>query len=341
MGAFSCTAFRGLYRGLDDWQAVYGALEAGDVLRQPALAKLIELLADGRPEGVLRGRVADAIAAAIQRGGGLMEAARPRRARGGVGGSRCARRTATSRSPSCRRRPRASRCSRSCGSSTASTSAPLDPADRAHLMIEAVKIGLRDRDDHVTDPAHAMVPPEALLTDEWIDDAPRRDRPGVGAHPAARSSAARRDRLPLRRRRRRAPREPHPVELPRRSAPACTCRSGGSTSTTGARRSRSTRPGSTRSAPSKRPMHTLIPAMVLRDGQPSLVFGSMGGDAQAQVHAQLLTRIVDDGADPQAAIDAPRWRVEPLGLEAAGRDAVRSRGARRARGATARDHRDR
>ena len=64
--------------------------------------------------------------------------------------------------------------------------------------------------------------------------------------------------------------------------------------------------------PSKRPMHTLIPAMLLRDGKPSLVFGSMGGDAQAQVHAQLLTQIVDDGADPQAAIDAPRWRVEPL-----------------------------
>ena len=59
-------------------------------------------------------------------------------------------------------------------------------------------------------------------------------------------------------------------------------------------------------------MHTLIPAMVLRDGTPSVVFGSMGGDAQAQVHAQLLHRIVDDEVDPQAAIDAPRWRVEPL-----------------------------
>jgi len=64
-------------------------------------------------------------------------------------------------------------------------------------------------------------------------------------------------------------------------------------------------------APSKLPMHTLIPAMVLRNGRPDLVFGSMGGDAQAQVHAQVLSAIVDDGTDPQAAIDAPRWRVEP------------------------------
>jgi gamma-glutamyltranspeptidase/glutathione hydrolase len=52
--------------------------------------------------------------------------------------------------------------------------------------------------------------------------------------------------------------------------------------------------------------------MLLEDGKPKVVFGSMGGDAQAQVHAQLLTQIVDDGADPQVAIDAPRWRVEPL-----------------------------
>ncbi len=44
--------------------------------------------------------------------------------------------------------------------------AALEPADRAHLIIEAVKIGLRDRDDHVTDPAHALVPPEALLADD-------------------------------------------------------------------------------------------------------------------------------------------------------------------------------
>ena len=42
-----------------------------------------------------------------------------------------------------------------------------------------------------------------------------------------------------------------------------------------------------------------------------LVFGSMGGDAQAQVHVQVLTHIVDDGDDPADAIGAPRWRVDP------------------------------
>ena len=63
-------------------------------------------------------------------------------------------------------------------------------------------------------------------------------------------------------------------------------------------------------APAKRPLHTLIPAMALRDGTPHLVFGSMGGDAQPGVHVQLLAHLVDDDADPAAAVAAPRWRVD-------------------------------
>jgi gamma-glutamyltranspeptidase/glutathione hydrolase len=58
-------------------------------------------------------------------------------------------------------------------------------------------------------------------------------------------------------------------------------------------------------------MHTLIPAMALYDGEPTIVFGTMGGDSQAQIHVQLLAHLIDDGADPQHAIDAPRWYLEP------------------------------
>ena len=64
-------------------------------------------------------------------------------------------------------------------------------------------------------------------------------------------------------------------------------------------------------APRKRTMHTLMPAMALRDGRPWLAFGTMGGDGQAQFHVQLLTRIVEDREDLQRAIDAPRWVVSP------------------------------
>jgi gamma-glutamyltranspeptidase/glutathione hydrolase len=59
--------------------------------------------------------------------------------------------------------------------------------------------------------------------------------------------------------------------------------------------------------PGKRTFHTLIPALLVRDGQPYLAFGSMGGEGQPQAQAALVTRIVDFGYDVQQAIEAPRW----------------------------------
>ena len=59
--------------------------------------------------------------------------------------------------------------------------------------------------------------------------------------------------------------------------------------------------------PRKRPMHTLIPALLMRDGLPWIVFGTMGAHGQAQTHLQLLTNLIDFGLEPQAAIEAPRW----------------------------------
>ena len=56
-----------------------------------------------------------------------------------------------------------------------------------------------------------------------------------------------------------------------------------------------------------RPIHTLAPAMALADGRPRLVFGTMGGDAQVQIHLQLLARILVAGESVDDAIAAPRW----------------------------------
>ena len=58
--------------------------------------------------------------------------------------------------------------------------------------------------------------------------------------------------------------------------------------------------------PSKRPMHTIIPALGVRDGRCELAFGVMGGSYQAMGHAHVVTNMVDFGMDVQAAIDAPR-----------------------------------
>lgn len=62
-------------------------------------------------------------------------------------------------------------------------------------------------------------------------------------------------------------------------------------------------------APGKRPFHTIIPGFVTKDGRPWMSFGLMGGEMQPQGHVQMMIRCVDFNQNPQAASDAPRWKV--------------------------------
>lgn len=62
-------------------------------------------------------------------------------------------------------------------------------------------------------------------------------------------------------------------------------------------------------APGKRPFHTIIPAFLTQNGQPQMSFGVMGGDMQPQGHVQTVVRMLDYQQQPQAACDAPRWKV--------------------------------
>jgi gamma-glutamyltranspeptidase/glutathione hydrolase len=60
--------------------------------------------------------------------------------------------------------------------------------------------------------------------------------------------------------------------------------------------------------PGKRPFHTIIPAMVFRDNKLFMSFGVMGGGIQPQGHVQVLVNLIDLGMGLQQAIDAPRYR---------------------------------
>jgi len=89
-----------------------------------------------------------------------------------------------------------------------------------------------------------------------------------------------------------------------------------------------------RLAPRKRPFHTLIPALVLEDGLPWLVYGVMGGHMQAQGHAQILMNLLAFGMDVQEAAAAARlrWTGSEVALERGGSPDL-------ARGLSARGHR--
>jgi len=59
-------------------------------------------------------------------------------------------------------------------------------------------------------------------------------------------------------------------------------------------------------APRKRPMHTIIPGMVMKDGQAVMPYGVMGGHFQPMGHSLFLTNMLEYGLDIQEALDLPR-----------------------------------
>jgi gamma-glutamyltranspeptidase / glutathione hydrolase len=73
-------------------------------------------------------------------------------------------------------------------------------------------------------------------------------------------------------------------------------------------------------APGKRPRHTLSPSLVARDGLPLYAYGTRGGDGQPFTLLQLISNLLIHGMDPQEALDAPRWSLEPLDGEPASSD---------------------
>ena len=85
--------------------------------------------------------------------------------------------------------------------------------------------------------------------------------------------------------------------------------------------------------PAKRPLHTIIPAMVTRDGKPEICFGVMGGSYQPMGQTHVLANMLRYGMDPQEALDHPRmfWNddgalVAEAGISAAVRGHLTERG---------------
>lgn len=180
-------------------------------------------------------------------------------------------------------------------------------ADRYHVITEAARLAYAARDTFVADPDVANVPVQHMLSDRLIDD-----------------FAARVDRKKRRT-------DLGPVPRPAGSDTVCFSvvdrdgmavsfinslfadfGSGIATAKTGVVfHNRGTgfvldpkHPNCI--APRKRPMHTLVPAMAMKNGTPYMAFGVMGAAFQPLGHTYIMTNMLDYGMDPQEAIDCPR-----------------------------------
>jgi len=184
----------------------------------------------------------------------------------------------------------------------------LDTAQTLHLQIEAMKLAFADMSEHVADPEHMKVTSEQLLDPAYLAKRAATIDP-------QRASAARSG----------SPHTGGTVYLTAADQQGMMVSfiqsnfkgfgSGVVVPGTGiALHNRgwgfSTRAGHPNVvAPGKRPFHTIIPGFLMKNGAPVMSFGVMGGSMQAQGHVQMVSRLVDFGQNPQAASDAPRWRV--------------------------------
>ncbi|MFN8470750.1 MAG: gamma-glutamyltransferase [Anaerolineae bacterium] len=302
------------YSGADGGGYLLGgrAPRAGEVWRQPALARSLRAIAEGGRDAYYRGPIAQAIAETVQAAGGVLAAE-----------DLAANRPTWEDPISVDYRGVQMLETPPNGQGLAALIAlgvargwPLSKlgfgtADTVHLLAEAMKIGWADALEYVADPTFAPAPLADLLNADYAASRARDVVPSrASQYPAGRFASAS-DTVYL-----------TVVDADRNAVSFINSNYAGIGSGVVVRdwgialqnRGANFSLDPTHAnvvAPGKRPYHTIIPAMALRDGRPWLSFGVMGGFMQPQGHVQVLINMVDFGMDPQAALDAPRWSVEP------------------------------
>ncbi len=211
---------------------------------------------------------------------------------------------------------------------------PVDSVDSLHVQIEAMKLAFADANEYVSDPATMRVKPSAMLDKGYLKerakliDLKKAADPGFGK-PAGSGTvyltAADESGMMV-----------SYIQSNYAGFGSGVVVPGTGISLQNRGYGFVLKPGHANVvAPNKRPFHTIIPGFVTKDGKPVMSFGVMGGSMQSQGHMQAVLRMVDYQQNPQAAADAPRWRIEQgfevnieQGVPAAVVDSLNSRGHR-------------
>jgi gamma-glutamyltranspeptidase/glutathione hydrolase len=286
------------------------APSVGSVMRLPALAATLKAIASGGAKAFYEGAIAEDIAATVQQKGGLLAAEDLARHKGDV----VTPVTTNYRGLDVVELPPSGQGMIALVLLNILEQfdlGKLDPSgpERLHLALEAARLAFGVRDTHLADPAFMREPVAGLLDKGFAGKLSRLIDPAK--------------RVPL-------PKSPTPgsdtvyltvVDRDRTAVSLInsvysTFGTGICTEKTGIMlHNRGTgfvlEPGHPNEiAGGKRPMHTIIPALAMRNGRCEMPFGVMGADYQPMGHAHLVTNMTDYGMDVQAAIDHPRMFYE-------------------------------
>lgn len=287
--------------------------KAGQVIRLPGLANTLRMIAEGGPDAFYTGPVAEAIIASLQEQGGLMslDDLKNHHSTWDEPISTDYRGVTIYECP-----PNGQGLTALIALNIASRfdlgALPWDAPERIHLMTECMRLAWADAHEYIADMSCADVPLDLLLSKDYAADRAAMIHPYYAFNPP-----------------------PSPGELPGGSdtiylsavdgaGNACSFikslymgfgvgivakgtgvwlqnRGAGFSLVPGHRNAL---------APGKRPYHTIIPGMALKDGELWASFGVMGGFMQPQGHFQVISAMVDDDLNPQEALNRPRWQIQ-------------------------------
>jgi gamma-glutamyltranspeptidase/glutathione hydrolase len=178
--------------------------------------------------------------------------------------------------------------------------------DRIHLLAEATKAAYRARDAFFGDPRQVRVPVERFLSDAYTEEVRRRIDMSRASAPTYWDEREHKDTIYLCV----VDRDRNAISFINSLFHEFGCgvyapESGVMLHSRGSMFR--TIPGHPNAiAPGKRPLHTIIPGMLVKGGRAVMPFGVMGGNYQATGHATVISRLLDEGLDPQQAAEAPR-----------------------------------
>lgn len=287
---------------------------AGEIFRNPGLAKTLSVIARENKQGFYQGQIADAVVSVIKEAGGCMSA------------EDLESHESTWEGPISvgYRGLRVYECPPNGQGITALIAmnilegfdlAALESlsTEKMHLLIEAMRLAFADARWYVADPAFSKIPVEELLSKEYAGKRRKLiDLKRAGIDPKRGTPAASSNTVYL--------------SVVDKFGNACSfinsnymgfgtgiVPKGWGFSLQNRGHNFSLDPYHPNAlAPRKRPYHTIIPAMVTRESDGSLFasYGVMGGFMQPQGHVQVLSTLADDRLDPQTALNLPRFCID-------------------------------